>query len=131
MNKPKIHYFVRAFYHVCRALVYLNCDDDECDYLFDFDKEEPRPLFTEKSANQEPCIKGGSLESLVRILTTRDVSLWGGVPLLSPSPKNRSRVKATKFRKSRAIEDQVIEFFLATYSTYTNAVVLMRLLAHR
>ena len=66
----------------------------------------------------------------MRILTTRAVTLWGGVPLLSPSPTNRSRVKVAK-RKGRATEEQVIEFFLATYSTYTNAVVLMRLLAHR
>ncbi|XP_028412259.1 uncharacterized protein LOC114535076 [Dendronephthya gigantea] len=121
----------RAYYHVCRALVYLNCDeDDKCDYLFDFDQEEPRPLYTEKSPNQEPYIKGGSLESLVRILTTRAITLWGGVPLLSPTPKNRTRMKVAK-RKSRATEEQVIEFFLATYSTYTNPIVLMRLLAHR
>lgn len=111
--------------------MYLNCDDDECDYLFDFDTEELRPLYTEKSANQEPYVKGGSLESLVRILTTRAVSLWGGVSLHSPSPANRSRVKTVKSRRSRVTENQVIEFFLATYSTYTKAVVLMRLLTHR
>ena len=111
--------------------MYLNCDDDECEYLFDFDTEEPKPLFTQKSpTTQESFIKGGSLETLVRILTTRAITLWGGVPLLSPSPKNRSRMKVAK-RKTKANEDQVIEFFLATYSTYTNATVLMRLLSHR
>ena len=111
--------------------MYLDCVDDECENLFDFDTEEPKPLYTQKSpTTQESFIKGGSLETIVRILTTRAVALWGGVPLLCPSPQSRSRMKVVR-RKSKANEDQVIEFFLATYSTYTNATVLMRLLFHR
>ena len=111
-----------------RALVYLNCDDDDCGYLFDQDTDEPRLLYTDCSSNQEPYVKGGNLEELMRVLTTNAITLWGGVPLLGPSPTNRSLIKGAK---TRASEEQVIEFILATYATYTNAVVLMRLLIHR
>lgn len=123
----------RAYYHVCRALVYLSEDDEQCDYLFDSDNEEPQPLFAEQLPNEEPYIKGGSLETIVRILTTKADALWGGVMLMSSSPKSRSRGGRGKGpkRKTKVSEDHVVEFFLATYPTYTNAVVLMRLLTHR
>ena len=116
-----------------RVLVYLDKNDDERDYLFDEDNEEIQPLYADKSQNEETYIKGGSLETIVRMLTTRAMALWGGVPLLTPSPKSRSRGARTKGkqRKTRVSEECVVEFFLATYSTYTNAIVLMRLLIHR
>ena len=71
--------------------------------------------------------RGASIEQLVHILTNNYLLLWGGVELVS---KEKWMVAMGIPSEEQLLEEIIIDFFLTTYRSFVEPIILLRLLLH-
>ena len=72
--------------------------------------------------------RGASIEQLVQILTSNYLLLWGGVEL---GNKAKWMVAMGISSEEQLLEEIIIDFFLTTYRSFMEPIILLRLLLHR
>ena len=72
--------------------------------------------------------RGASIEQLVQILTNNYLLLWGGVEL---GNKEKWMVAMGISSEEQLLEEVIIDFFLTTYRSFVEPIILLRLLLHR
>ena len=72
--------------------------------------------------------RGASIEQLVQILTSNYLLLWGGVELAN---KEKWMIAMGISSEEQLLEQIVMNFFLTTYRSFMEPIILLRLLFHR
>lgn len=72
--------------------------------------------------------RGASIEQLVHIITNNYLLLWGGAEL---GNKDKWIVAMGICSEEQLLEEIIIDFFLTTYRSFMEPIILLRLLLHR